>query len=89
MRLAEEQVHMIRHNHVANQAEIELRADFSKHLKEQISRADCLQIRMSVIATESNEMKVALPITALQSFWHGNRKEQPQEGPTLCKHRKG
>jgi len=71
-------MHVFRHEDVPNQPELIGASDFPQYFQEQIPRANRFQIAPPVVATERNEMKVALPVVALQTFRHSaNQKSGP------------
>ena len=81
-RLADQQMHVLRHEHVPDQPELKFASDFPQHFQEQISRANCFQIPPPVVATKRNEMKVALAVVAFQTFRHNATH---RSGPPLQK----
>jgi len=82
LRLADQQMHVLRHEHVPDQPELKFASDFPQHFQEQISRANCFQIPPPVVATKRNEMKVALAVVAFQTFRHNATH---RSGPPLQK----
>ena|ERR1700686_4233277 len=55
---AHQQMDVVRHHYVSDQAEIHFAADEGKFLHESIARQDLIQKRESVIATESYEVQM-------------------------------
>src|SRR5271165_5504356 len=83
--LADQQVDMFGHNHIADQRKPIPHAHFAENLHNNISRAHAAQQSSSLIAAKCDEMQVAKPSDAFQTFRHSERSERP----TLCKNRKG
>src|SRR5271157_2786630 len=82
---ADEQVHMFGHNHISDQRKPITPAHLAKNLHKNVSRAHAAQQSSSLIAAKCDEMQMAKPADAFQTFSHGERPERP----TLCTTRKG
>ncbi|SRR6266446_6305068 len=70
LRLAEEQMDVFGHNHIANQQEAVSRADLVKNLHEAVAGARRAEERAAAIATESNEVEVAASVKPPKRITH-------------------
>jgi hypothetical protein len=78
LRLADQQMHVLRHEDVPNQPELIGASDLPQYFQEQIPRANRFQIAPPVVATEGNKMQIALAVVAFQTFRHSaNQKSGP------------
>ncbi len=84
--LADQQVHVLRHNHVADDAELVLAANFPENPYEHVACPRRAQQRQSTITTAGDEMKMALAVITLQSLRHRNPACNATAHP--CKKRK-
>ena len=84
-RFADQQMYMLGHNHIADQRAPIPRAHLTQGLHRHISRTHAAQQSPSLIAAKCDEMQMAKPGDASQTFRHSGRSERP----TLCKNRKG
>jgi hypothetical protein len=78
--LAEKQVDMFGHEHVANKSKAVTHARLFEGADGKIAGAKGVQERPSPVAAEGDEMQIAKPGDALKIFRHGG-----EEGPTLSK----
>src|SRR5712664_1038606 len=72
--LADQQMHMIRHDHVAHQKESILSPNPAQFLDKQVFCSRYPEQRQPPVATERQKMKMTLPVVALQSLWHSTPK---------------
>jgi len=71
VRLSDEQVDMLWHDHIANNMEFVFLPDFFKYLQEQISARRRAEKWFSLVATTGYVVEVATSIEPAQSFGHG------------------
>jgi hypothetical protein len=71
VRLANEDVEMLRHHHITDDNEFIPLANFFKDFQEQISSRGRAEKWLTVIATAGDEMVIAASIPPAQSFGHG------------------
>src|SRR4029077_13392066 len=76
-RFAQQQMHVIRHDHVTHQQKLEFRADFCKDFDEQIPCPDRLQITAAVVTAKSNKVKGFLTVMTVQALRHRKRAARP------------
>ncbi len=74
--LTDEQVHVVWHEDISNEQEIEMAAHFFEHLNEKVFGADRIEITAAMVAGEGDEMKIALAVEAFQS---GGQKQEKKE----------
>ena len=79
-RLADEQMNVLRHNHVAHQREAVVIARLAENLRENISGAHRAEQRQTSIASERDEMKMPASVVANEFVCHG-RKEKSKPRP--------
>src|SRR6266849_8820899 len=70
LRLADEQMHVIRHNHVSDQQESVTFTNLAEGLDEEVSRPQGVEQRQPPIAAEREEMYMAVSVVALQTLRH-------------------
>ena len=75
--LAEEQVDVFWHDHVADQSEAVASADFLENLRSKIPGAGGGQERPSLVAAEGDEVQVAASGDALEIFGHREKSSPP------------
>jgi hypothetical protein len=63
-------MHVLGHEHVANEPEPEARTEVIEDLQKEIFGALGLKKGASLVATESDKVEVATAGAALQSSWH-------------------
>src|SRR5689334_11791035 len=68
--LADEQVHVIGHDHVSNQQEFVPLTNLAESLHEEISRSCCAEQRQPPITTEREEVQISPSMEAFQTFRH-------------------
>jgi hypothetical protein len=75
---ADEQMNVVGHDNVAHQGKPVAIAHFSQNLHKQIPRVRRGQQGQSPIATEGDEMEMALSIPAMESSRHGKSNQKPR-----------
>ena len=78
--LAQQQVHMLRHEDVANESKAIARSRLFERANGQIAGANGVQQGPALITAKGDEMEIAKSGDALQIFRHGG-----EEGPALSK----
>ena len=81
-RFADEKMNVFGRNDVAHERKTVAISGFSENLNKRISRANRAQQRQPPIASESNEVKMPVPVMSNEFASHGERKVNP---PTLQK----
>ncbi len=71
VRLSDEQVDMLRHDHIANHLEFIFLTYFFKDLQEQVSPRSGAEEWLPLVTATGDEMEVATSIEPAQSFEHG------------------
>lgn len=72
--LADEQVHVLWHDHVSDEQEGITLSDFRKNLHEQVSCARRLQQRPPLKTTERDEVQIFSAVVALQLAFHAGKE---------------
>jgi hypothetical protein len=70
VRLADQQMNVLRHDHKSEQAEVIAVADLAENLKERVARFECPKQGHAPIATARDEMPVAETISPFQLVSH-------------------
>ena len=70
IRLADQQMNMLRHHHVSQQREIVALSNFTENLEEEIPSTLCAQQRRATIATASNKVQLSQSIAASEALLH-------------------
>ncbi len=68
---ADDQVHVFRHYHVAQQLESVPRAHLPEYLHKTITRTSRAQVRPAAITTKRDEVQIAASVMPLQRIAHG------------------
>jgi hypothetical protein len=71
LRLRDEEMKMLRHDHVSVHDEAILAACLFQNLEEKVTASGRVQARLSTITTASNKMKVVGAVEAVEPFGHG------------------
>ena len=83
-RLADQHMHVLGHNHVTHQRELVAVAHLTQYVHKDVSGANRAQQRYAAITTKCNEVQMAVPVVANQSFGHKtenpNRPFENREG---------
>jgi len=69
--LADEQMEMLRHHHIADDGEFISLPYLFEDLEEQVSAGCRTEKRFPLVATTGDVMEIAATIPPAQSFWHG------------------
>src|SRR5713101_6262187 len=78
-RLADQQMHMLRHDHVTQKPETVFPADAREFSHKKISRTTASQKRQPPVATEGDEVQIASAVVTLQSRRHRNDRASGNE----------
>ena len=78
--LAQKQVHVFGHEHIANKSEAVARSRLFEGADGEVAGANGIQKRTALVAAKSDEMKIIKTGDASQIFRH-----RGEEGPTLSK----
>ena len=70
LRLRNQQMHMLRHHHVADYDETISLAHLLQDFQEQIATYRTSEQRLAMITTPGDEVMVSVAVVALQSPWH-------------------
>ena len=70
LRLRNQQMHMLRHHHVADYDETISLAHLLQDFQEQIAPYRTSEQRLAMITTPGDEVMVSVAVVALQSPWH-------------------
>jgi hypothetical protein len=73
--LAQEKMHVVRHDHEGVDTQIELSAHAFQNLDKQVAAIRGTQTRAAMIASERDEVGLSRMLEALESAWHGKTVE--------------
>ena len=83
-RLADQQVHMLRHDHVSDQQKRIALPHFRKNLHKQVPGPHRLQQRPPLETTECDEVQIFLAVVAPELVFHEAKKSAPFENHKRC-----
>src|SRR5208283_4649968 len=89
LRLADDQVHVLRHYHIAKQLESVPRAKLPEYLHKTITRTSRSQAGPAAIAAKRDEVQIATPVMPLQGIAHGRKFQLAEKSKPAPLHSKG